>query len=515
MKYKIFKSTILLVIIFFTFCKVAFSEVIKNFKVNGNQRISDETIIMFSETKIAEKLDEYKLNQILKNLYQTNFFDNVSIVFENNILTINVKENPIIEKINFEGIKSNKIKDLIKKNTTLRSRSSFDQIILKRDKENINNILKDLGYFFPLIDTYVESLEGNKVNITYNIVLGDKAKIKKISFIGDKKIKDKKLKSIIVSEESKFWKFISNKKFVNERVISLDKRLLKNYYLNKGYYDVVIDSSFAKLVNKKEFELIFNIQANKKYFFNDLQIKLPNDFDETNFISLSNLFSKLKGEPYSIYEVENILEEIDKITLDSQFQSITANVKENIIEDKINLEFIIKEIDTKFVERINVFGNNVTKEAVIRNQLELDEGDPFNEILANKSINNLKNLNFFKNVSSEIVDGNSDDTKQINITVEEKPTGEISAGAGVGTSGSSVSFGVKENNYLGSGVALSSNITLTDESLKGLLSVNNPNFNNTDKSVYFTAEAIEIDRLKAYGYKTNKTGFSLEQILNI
>ena len=509
MKYKIFKSTILLVIIFFTFCKVAFSEVIKNFKVNGNQRISDETIIMFSETKIAEKLDEYKLNQILKNLYQTNFFDNVSIVFENNILTINVKENPIIEKINFEGIKSNKIKDLIKKNTTLRSRSSFDQIILKRDKENINNILKDLGYFFPLIDTYVESLEGNKVNITYNIVLGDKAKIKKISFIGDKKIKDKKLKSIIVSEESKFWKFISNKKFVNERVISLDKRLLKNYYLNKGYYDVVIDSSFAKLVNKKEFELIFNIQANKKYFFNDLQIKLPNDFDETNFISLSNLFSKLKGEPYSIYEVENILEEIDKITLDSQFQSITANVKENIIEDKINLEFIIKEIDTKFVERINVFGNNVTKEAVIRNQLELDEGDPFNEILANKSINNLKNLNFFKNVSSEIVDGNSDDTKQINITVEEKPTGEISAGAGVGTSGSSVSFGVKENNYLGSGVALSSNITLTDESLKGLLSVNNPNFNNTDKSVYFTAEAIEIDRLKAYGYKTNKTGFSL------
>ena len=509
MKFKIFKFTIVLVIIFFTFCRVAFSETIKDFKVNGNQRISKETIIMFSETKINEKLDEYKLNQILKNLYETNFFNNVSIKFQNNILIINVEENPIIEKINFDGIKSQRINDLIKKNTTLRSRSSYDQIILKRDKENINKILKDLGYFFPLVETYVESLEGNKVNIRYNIVLGDKAKIKKISFIGDKKIKDRKLKSIIVSEESKFWKFISNKKFVNERVISLDKRLLKNYYLNKGYYNVVIDSSFAKLVNKKEFELIFNIQANKKYFFNDLKINLPDDFDVTNFNNLLNLFSELKGEPYSIYQVEKILEEIDKITLDSEFQSISANVKENIFDDKINLEFIIKEIDTKFVERINVFGNNVTKEVVIRNQLELDEGDPYNEILANKSINNLKNLNFFKNVSSEVVDGNSNDTKQINITVEEKPTGEISAGAGVGTSGSSISFGVKENNYLGSGVALSSNITLTDESLKGLLSVTNPNFKNTDKSVYFNAEAIEIDRLSAYGYKTNKNGFSL------
>ena len=489
--------------------KIAFSEIVKDIQVVGNDRISKETIIMFSEIAIDEDIDSTKINRILKNLYKTNFFKDVLVKIENNILEIKIEENPIIEKIDYIGIKSNRIKKLILENSKLKSRSSYNELVLKKDEESIKSVLKELGYYFPIINIYVEDKSDNKVNITYNLDLGEKAKIKKISFIGDKKFKDKKLKSIIISEESKFWKFITNKKFVNQRVISLDKRLLKNFYLNKGYYDVVIESSFAKLLNKKDFELIYNIQSNKKFYFNDLKITLPVDFDQKNFENLNDLFKSLKGKPYSINEVDNILDEIDKITLTEQFQSISSTVSENIENDQINLNFIIKETDLKFVERINIFGNNVTKETVIRNQLEIDEGDPYNEILANKSINNLKSLNFFKNVTSEILEGSSAETKEINISVEEKPTGEISAGAGIGTSGSSVSFGVKENNYLGSGVALSSNITLTDESLKGLLSITNPNFNNSDKSVSLSVEAIEIDRLKAYGYKTNKTGLSL------
>ena len=202
------------------------------------------------------------------------------------------------------------------------------------------------------------------------------------------------MKSIIVSEENKFWKFITNKKFVNEGIISLDKRLLKNFYLNKGYYDVIIDTSFAKLINQKDFELIYNIQANELFYFNDLTINLPLDFDKKNFKNIYILFDKLKGQPYSINQVEDILNEIDKITLDQQFQSTSAEVEENINNQKINLKFIIKELEPIYVEKINIFGNNVTKETVIRNQFELDEGDVYNDILANKSINNLKSLNF-------------------------------------------------------------------------------------------------------------------------
>ena len=505
----IFKTLFFLVVFNLFVTSSSLSEIVKEIIIKGNNRISEETIKMFSNVSINDDLSKNDVNNVLKKLYDTNFFDNVYIKFLSNKFEITVKENPIIQSVNIEGVKASKIKDQITKNLNLKSRSSFNKILLKKDKENIKNVLKNIGYYFPKIDTYIEDLNDNKINLNYKIDIGDKARIKKISFIGDKKFKDRKLKSIIVSEEYKFWKFISGKKFLNENLISLDLRLLKNFYLNKGFYNVKIDSSFAKLVNSNQFELIFNIQANKKFYFDELKLKLPRDFDEVNFNDLNKLFSKLKGEPYSINKVKDILEEIDKITIDEQFQSISAKVDENILNQKINLNFIIEQIDQSFVEKINIFGNNVTRENVIRNQFEIDEGDPFNEILAKKSINNLKSLNFFKNVNYEILEGSNPDLKIINIDLEEKATGEISAGAGVGTSGTTISFGVRENNYLGKGITVESNLSVSDESLKGLFSVTNPNFKNTDKSVYFSAEAIETDRLTAFGYKTNKTGFSL------
>ena len=183
------------------------------------------------------------LKLMKQGLYETNFFENISINFKNNVLTIKVVENPIIEEIVYTGIKSKKIKNFLIKNLKLKSRSSYNELVLKKDVENIKNALKELGYYFPIIDTFVENLKNKRLKITYDIDLGEKAKIKNISFIGDKKFKDKKLKSIILSEENKFWKFITNKKFVNERIINLDKKLLKNFYLNKGYYNVIIDSS--------------------------------------------------------------------------------------------------------------------------------------------------------------------------------------------------------------------------------------------------------------------------------
>ena len=306
---------------------------------------------MFSDFQVQENLESKNLNEILKNLYNTNFFKDVSLKIENNTLFINVIENPIIQSIKYEGIKAQKIRELITNNTKLKSRSSYDEFVLEKDKAKIQSLLKELGYYFSIINIFVEELNDNKINLTYEIKLGDKAKIKKISFIGDKKFKDKKLKSIIVSEEYKFWKFITNKKFVNENIISLDKRLLKNFYLNKGYYDVIIDSSFAKLVNKNDFELIYNIKANEKFYFNDLSIDLPNDFDRENFEEISDFLSKLKGEAYSIDIIEEILEELDKVTLLEQYQSVSSKVEEDIIDQKINLSFIIKEIDTKFVEK--------------------------------------------------------------------------------------------------------------------------------------------------------------------
>ena len=487
----------------------ALSAAVNKIEIIGNDRIADETIKMFISVDIKDEINDEKLNKILKDLYETEFFKDISVKFDNQILSIIVQENPIIEKIIYNGIKSSRILEIIKQDTLIKQRSSFNENSLKKEKLKIENILKSLGYYNSSLNVLVNKLDNNLINITYNIDLGKKSKIKKITFIGNKVFKDKKLRRVITSTEYKFWKFISGRKFLNENQVFFDERLLANFFKNNGYYNVKIKSSFAKLIDDNNFELIFNIDSGPKIYFGKLDLILPADFDENNFSSIKKLFQKIEGKPYSINVIDNILDKIDSITALEQYKFIKANVLEAVDKDTIDLEFNVEEGEKFYVNRINIFGNTVTAENVIRNQLMLDEGDPFSEILVTKSINNLKSLNFFKQVNSKTQINDDTKTKSIDIFVEEKPTGEIYAQAGVGTSGSSFGVGVKENNFLGKGIGLDSNFQIATDSFKGKFSVTNPNFNNSYKSLYISAEATETDNYETFGYKTNKTGASI------
>ena len=493
----------------FFFYSISFGEIIKEIRISGNERISDETVLMFSDVEIGDNIETADLNIILKDLYDTNFFTNVSITLVDNVFSININEAPLIQNIIITGIKAKKFEDIVTDNRILKPKSSFNDFLLKKEIDLIKSKFKYLGFYFVDVEANIEELDNNLVNIQYIIDIGDKSKISKISFIGDKIYKNKKLKNIIVSEEYKFWKFISGKKYLQEQLINLDKRLLNNFYLNNGFYNVKINSSFAKLIDNNEFELIFNIDPGKKFLFGDLNVILPDDFDKNNYNNLNDLFKNLKNKPYSLNSVDKILEEIDKITIQEEFKTINATIDEIIDNDKLNINFIIEESEKFFVERINIYGNNITRENVIRNQLVIDEGDPYSDILAKKSENNIKSLNFFKDVKTNIINGNDENSKIINFEIEEKPTGEIMAGAGAGTDGGTFFFGVKENNYLGKGLSVDANMTVSTETFKGLLTISNPNFQNSDKKLFATLQAIEIDQLKNNGYKTNKSGFEI------
>jgi len=503
------KTFILTIVFIFLTFSIANSDVVKEIKIEGNNRITDEIIKIFSDIKLEQELQTSDINKIIKNLYETKFFNNISVNFENNIISIIVEEAPLIDKLTLSGIKAKKIEENILDILKLKQKSSFDEFQMLKDVENIESTLKSIGYYFAKVSPTIEKINNNMVNLEYQIELGNKAKIKKISFLGNEVFKDKKLKSIIISEEYKFWKFISGKKYLQEQLTEIDKRLLKNFYLNQGFYNVKINTSFAKLINDDDFEVIFNIDSGNKIYFNELKIVFPDNFTKENYDNLKNLFKNLKGKKYSINSVEKILREIDKITIQEEFKSSRAFVKEQLINDKLNIDFVIEESTQFFVKKINIYGNNVTQENVIRNQLELDEGDPFSEILAKRSENNIKSLNFFKSVNTKILDAKEANSKIINIEVTEKPTGEIMAGAGGGTEGGTVFFGVKENNYLGKGLSVDANATISTETFRGKISVTNPNYNNSDKSTFFNVQAIEIDQLKDFGYKTNRNGFEI------
>ena len=503
------KKIILFFLLLIFSIKNSYANQIKDFKISGNERITNETIVLFSGYKINDTIDETSINQMIKNLYETTFFKNISIKFNDNIIYIDVIENPLVQSIVFDGIKRESLETSLREIILLKEKSSFLENRVKGDQDRILNTLKVSGYFFANVETTIKNNDNNTVDIIYNIDRGKRALIKNIKFVGNKVFKDNKLRKVITSEESKFWKFVSRKKNVDVQRFSLDENLLKNFFKNNGYYNVKINSSYAQLVEDRYFDIIFNINAGEKYFFNSLKLNLPIEYNKEDFLKLQNVLTKLHGKPYSLNRIEEILYEIDMVALNNNYDFVSATYDEEIIDNnKINLNINLKDTEKFYIEKVNIVGNSITSERVIRNQLIADEGDPFNDILVNKSFNNIKSLGIFKSVKPKVASNEEDKTKIINIEVEEKPTGEIFAGAGTGTSGSSLSFGISENNYLGEGIKLGSSFAFSDDALTGRIFINDPNYKNTNRSFSRGAERSENDNLDSYGYKTEKTGFS-------
>ena len=276
---------LILTILFFFKLNLVFSEVINDIQVKGNNRVSEKTIINFSDIQIGDDSTKKILNESLKKLYDTNFFELVEFKLENNILLIQVLEYPVVQEIIINGIKAQKNIKKMKENMSLKEKNPFIESTVKNDLNKMLNIFKQSGYYFVKIDTKIEKNPNDTVNIIYDVDRGEKATIDKIKFIGDKKFKDRKLRGVITSEEDKPWKFISKRVYLDIERVNLDKRLLKNFFLDKGYYQVDITDAYSQILNQKDFELVFNINAGKKFYFGNFDINLPEDFDPKKFVS--------------------------------------------------------------------------------------------------------------------------------------------------------------------------------------------------------------------------------------
>ncbi len=488
------KKYILSIIIFISLVTNLNSEIVEKISINGNNRISEETIKVYGDIEIKKNYSEKDLNKIINNLYSTDFFEDVKVKLSNNILIIDVKEYPFINQVIITGEKKKAYEDQIKKLIKLKEKKSYIKSFLLNDEQLIKKLYSTLGYNSAQVVSKINVIDERSVDLLFEINRGEKTKIASVKFIGNNYIRSKRLSDVIASEEDKFWKFLSRNTNFSESIVSLDKRLLTNYYKSIGFYNVKVNSSVAEISQSGDAELTYSIDEGTRYTINKISTNVDKVFDKDIFFELNEIYKSYAGQYYSPFKVKKLLDEIDILIDKNDLQFVEHNVQEIIEQDSINIIFNIYEGEKNIIERINITGNNTTNESVIRGELILDEGDPLTKINLEKSIANINSRGILKNVSYKVSEGSQQNLKIIDINVEEQSTGEISAGAGIGTSGGTLVLGVKENNWLGEGKSLAFDLELDEESLAGFIRYKNPNYDFLGNSIGYSLSSEKNDK---------------------
>ena len=486
-----------------------------NYEILGNKRISDQTIISIIDFKKNKKYEIEDLNNFQKKLYNTNYFSKVSLKIVKNTIQISVEENPIIDFFYINGVVNKKREEFFYENLSLGQNKIYSEALLKKDVENIKENYQDAGFFDVEVNTNISKISGNALNLVINVNRKEKYKINRIFFIGNKKFKSSILSDVISSTEDGWWKFLSSSSLVNKKRINFDKNLLKRFYLNKGYYDVQITSSDINFIGNNLANVTFSINSGGRYFFSKSEIKDDaKNLNDENIKDLNKIISsKLKGT-FSQKKIDNINNLIDEYLRSKKIEFVTFFNKINKIDaNKLDVEFKFVKKPRKFVNLINISGNTITEENVIRRNLLFSEGDSFLNYKIVKSLDRVKSLRIFKDVKFSTVDlGN--EKVDLNISVEEKPTGSVSAGIGVGSSGSTVSSTIIEKNLFGKGITLDGNVSLGTEKVSGNVGLSLPDFMNSGNTFNYNIFAISTDFTNA-GYESKKIGNSISTRYNV
>ena len=283
------------------------------------------------------------MNEIIKNLYSTNFFEDVQVSLNNNTLKLDLVEYPVLNQLIIIGEKSNKFIDQIKKIMQLKEKRSFIKSRLVRDVENIKNLYSSLGYNFTKVEAKVNEVDKENFDLILEIERGNKTKIKKVNFVGNKTIRSNRLREIIASEEDKFWKIISRNTNLSQDLLNLDERLLTNYYKSNGYYNVEVNSKTAKINEAGDAEITYSINEGQRFIISKISTKVDSVFDKEIFFPLNNVYEDYIGDYYSPFKIKKLLESIDNLIAKNNLQFVEHNVQETLDEKTISIIFNIYE----------------------------------------------------------------------------------------------------------------------------------------------------------------------------
>jgi outer membrane protein insertion porin family len=478
---------------------------IKKVNVVGNNRVNSVTIESLVDKKITN-IDSIYINNLTKKIYDTDFFADVKISFSQDILTINVVENPIVNFFYINGVKDSDL-DQVNKIITLKENSIFSASKLKKDIEATREFLNATGFYQASINPEVIKVDNNQINLIINIDKKEISKIKNIYFIGNKHFSDSQLLDVITSSEDGWWKFFSTSALSEQR-IEYDKQLLKEFYRSKSFYDAQIESAFASVDKNNKFTLTYSINSGKKYKFGDYDLKVSGlQLKETDISEIKKNFNNLlKNEFYSPLIINKFNKQITNFLENKRFGNFEINIQDvKSADDKINIIVQLNEGQKSLINRVNIQGNTITEEKVIRDNLIISEGDQLNSTKVKKSVDNIKSKQIFSKVDYKIEDSDKKNFKDLNLFVKEQPTGNISAGVGYGTNGGLFEASINERNFLGQGINLNFTGRLSSDVIRGELAYVDPNYNNSNKELAVSLFS-ELDDYTNSGYQNKRAG---------
>ncbi len=483
------------------------SEVVK-ILVQGNSRLESSVIIRDSKIE-SLATDEKSLSVAIKNLYKTGYYENVQIYKTNNVVYINVKENPIIDLISIEG--NSEIKDeIILQEIESKTRSVFSTDKIKSDVKKIQTLYKRQGFFSTFIEPKFIKLSSNRVNLVFEVLEGKEARIKKINFLNNKVFSDSTLNDVISSTEYRWYQFWgTNDKFDKDR-INFDKDLLKKYYFDNGYIDFQISSVNSSLIdNRKNFVVNFTVYEGKRYSVSNIDFK--SSIRNLNRIDLKDLLELHSGDWFSSEEIDKSIKNINDKTseLGFAFVDVIPRVKK-IGEDKVDVLFDIVQGPKIYIDRIQISGNLKTEDEVVRRELELVEGDSFNSLKIRQSEKNLRSIGLFDNVDIKYEELGGTNKSNLDVEVTERSTGEFSVGGGYSSlDGAMANIAIKESNLFGQAKELSLDLGISTRRSSIDLKYTDPHFMDRDIAAGIDIFNVRRNNKSYSGYKHNILGFKL------
>ncbi|MGH7034363.1 MAG: outer membrane protein assembly factor BamA, partial [Stellaceae bacterium] len=484
--------------------------VITEVRIEGTQRVEPDTVKSYLQIQPGDVYDQGKADASLKALFATGLFSNVELRRDGSALIVAVTENPVINRIQFEG--NHKLTDdNLTSEIQLRPRVVFTREKVQSDVSRLLELYRRSGRFAATVQPKIIQLPQNRVDLIFEIDEGPSTGIRGITFLGNRVFSESTLKEVISTKETRWYRFLSSDDTYDPDRLTYDRELLRKFYLSQGYADFRVVSANAELVpDRSGFIITFSIEEGPRYHFG--KVSVTNELKDVNPALLRALLTFKEGDWYDADQVDKSIQAITDALGDRgyAFVQVTPNVRRNVDTKTIDVSFTVKEGPEVYVERIDITGNVRTQDKVIRREFRLVEGDAFNSTKLHRSEQRLNNLGFFKKVDITNTQGSAPDKTVIHVNVQEKSTGEFQIGVGYSTSdGPLANIGIHERNLLGRGQDLRIDTTIAFLTQQADLSFTEPYFLDRNLAAGFDLFALQRDNTTFSGYQQQSFGGSL------